>query len=181
MEQLGLGGKSYKMALLGLMHTRIGYADEASPLINNVYWACALGHSLGTMELANVISLIVKNVQCATVLSDILRRCAFSSSHALVPSKTNVDAKMLLLNHTSLKQLLDAAVSAYVETVHSRLTHISPRHYNDFLDFLSKARETFILSDDGHMRFSNLLDNMKVMYKGKKKLINLITDRFGVV
>uniref|UniRef100_A0A5S6QFE6 SWIM-type domain-containing protein n=1 Tax=Trichuris muris TaxID=70415 RepID=A0A5S6QFE6_TRIMR len=183
MEQLGLTGKAYKMALLGLRHLHIGHADDASPLINSVYWACALGHQLGTVELATVISLVVQHVQCATVLSDILRRCAFSSSHAILPvskSMVNAEAKLMLLNHTSLKQLLTAAMNAYAQTVHTRLVHISPRHYNEFLDFLTKARETFLLSEDGHIQFAHLIEHMKFLYKGKKKLVSLITERFGL-
>lgn len=75
-----------------------------------------------------------------------------------------------------LNQLLEAAISAYVNTTHSRyinilffsvlfftfntciyifrLSHISPRHYGDFIDFLSKARDTFVLARDGPAHFS---------------------------
>ncbi|KAL1234056.1 Zinc finger SWIM domain-containing protein [Trichinella spiralis] len=183
MEQLGQSEKAYNMALLGLSRMRIMHSDDASPLINSVYWACALAHSLGTMQLARVISLIIKHVQCATVLSDILRRCAFSSSHAIMnPSSKHgptSDAKLMLLSQASLKQLLNAAINAYIETVHSRLAHISPRHYNEFLDFLAKARETFVLSEEGHVKFSHLIEHMKFFYRGKKKLVALIRSRFG--
>lgn len=34
---------------------------------------------MGKAELANMIPLVIKNVQCATVLSDILRRCCAPS------------------------------------------------------------------------------------------------------
>lgn len=78
-----------------------------------------------------------------------------------------------------LKPLLDAAIAAYVNTTHSRLTHISPRHYGDFIDFLAKARETFLLAHDGLMQFGQLIENMKVAYKGKKKLMFLVKERFG--
>ncbi len=77
------------------------------------------------------------------------------------------------------RQLLDAAISAFVSTTHSRLSSISPRHYAEFIDFLCKARETFLLAPDGHTRFSQLVDNMKAAYKGKKKLVSLINARFG--
>jgi hypothetical protein len=74
---------------------------------------------------------------------------------------------------------LDAAIAAYISTTHSRLTHISPRHYGDFIEFLAKARETFMLAPDGPLQFAQLLDNMKVAYKGKKKLMCLVKERFG--
>ena len=56
---------------------------------------------------------------------------------------------------------------------------ISPRHYTEFIDFLTKAKETFMLSKDGPMQFAQLVENMKMAYKGKKKLVGLLKERFG--
>lgn len=87
--------------------------------------------------------------------------------------------KPLSYDRPPLRQLLEAAVAAYINTTHSRLTHISPRHYGDFIDFLTKARDTFMLAHDGHGQFNQLIENMKVAYKGKKKLMFLVKERFG--
>lgn len=87
--------------------------------------------------------------------------------------------KLLPYDKDPIRQLLDAAIAAYINTAHSRLTHISPRHYGDFIDFLSKARETFLLAPDGHLRFAKLIDDLKIMYRGKKKLMHLVRERFG--
>lgn len=62
-----------------------------------------------------------------------------------------------------------------------RLSHISPRHYGDFIDFLSKARDTFILARDGPAHFSRLIENITVAYKGKKKLVRQVRQRFQFV
>lgn len=64
--------------------------QDTHPAINDIHWACALSHSLGKNELATMIPLLVKNVQCATVLSDILRRCSMTPpgmtcAHTLPP------------------------------------------------------------------------------------------------
>lgn len=151
-----------------------------------------------------MIPLLVKNVQCATVLSDILRRCSMtapgmSCSHPPPPLETGKHhghqhrsrscggagggpgggIKPLSYDRPPLRQLLEAAVAAYINTTHSRLTHISPRHYGDFIDFLTKARDTFVLAHDGHTQFTQLIENMKVAYKGKKKLMFLVKERFG--
>jgi hypothetical protein len=75
---------------------------------------------------------------------------------------------------------MEATIRSYINTTHSKLTHISPRHYGDFIDFLSKARETFLLAQDGHIEFAQLIENMKLVYKGKKKLMYLIKERFGL-
>ena len=36
-----------------------------------------------------------------------------------------------------------------------------------------------MLSGDGPVQFSQLIDNMKMAYKGKKKLVCLIKEKFG--
>lgn len=99
--------------------------------------------------------------------------------HSRSSSRSCTALKPLSYDRPPLRQLLDAAVSAYINTTHSRLTHISPRHYGDFIDFLGKARDTFILAHDGHTQFQQLIENMKLAYKGKKKLMFLVKERFG--
>ncbi|GFT99338.1 zinc finger SWIM domain-containing protein 5 [Nephila pilipes] len=179
MEHRGYPHRAYKLAVLAMKGVHLAYNQDNHPAINDIHWACALAHSLGKSELTNLVPLLVKNVQCATVLSDILRRCSMAA-----PGIATLDAKRrcikpLSLDKPPLRQLLEAAISAYVNTTHSRLTHISPRHYGDFIEFLGKARETFLLAQDGHIQFAQLVDNMKSAYKGKKKLMLLVKERFG--
>ncbi|XP_069127958.1 zinc finger SWIM domain-containing protein 5-like [Argopecten irradians] len=180
MEHRGYPNRAYKLALLAMKNLHLAYNQDTHPAINDIHWACALSHSLGKNELATVIPVLVKNVQCATVLSDILRRCTLSA-----PGLASQDGKRRAIKHLSydklpLRQLMDATIHAYISTTHSKLTHISPRHYGDFIEFLSKARETFLLSQDGLIKFAQLIENMKLVYKGKKKLMYLIKERFGL-
>ena len=142
-----------------------------------MHWACALSHSLGKTELVSMVPLVVKNVQCATVLSDILRRCSITPPglhDSKVPTSSSLSSEL-----SPLRQLLEAAMAAYVTTTHSRLSSISPRHYTEFIDFLLKARDTFMMAHDGAMQFAQLVENMKLAYKGKKKLVCLVKERFG--
>jgi len=193
--------KAYEMAILGLANTHIGYSDEGSTLINDIYWTCYLAHEMDQKHplgcpqglpyrLAEVISLIVKNVKCATVLSEILKGYALGATGLATLGQTSISskrkhtvlpahAKIITFDKPPLSQLLDAAVASYVNTTHTRLTHISPRHYGEFLEFLAKARDTFVLAPDGGLHFSQMLENMKLVYKGKKKLMALISERFG--
>ncbi|XP_022255372.1 zinc finger SWIM domain-containing protein 5-like, partial [Limulus polyphemus] len=178
-EHRGYPHRAYKLAILAMKGVHLAYNQDNHPAINDIHWACALTHSLGKSELTNLVPLLVKNVHCATVLSDILRRCSMAP-----PGIATMDAKRrcikpLSLDKPPLRQLLEATISAYVNTTHSRLTHISPRHYSDFIEFLSKARETFLLAPEGHLQFAQLIDNMKTAYKGKKKLMFLVKERFG--
>ncbi|XP_076307460.1 zinc finger SWIM domain-containing protein 5-like isoform X1 [Tachypleus tridentatus] len=178
-EHRGYPHRAYKLAILAMKGVHLAYNQDNHPAINDIHWACALTHSLGKSELTNLVPLLVKNVHCATVLSDILRRCSMAP-----PGIATLDAKRrcikpLSLDKPPLRQLLEATVSAYVNTTHSRLTHISPRHYSDFIEFLSKARENFLLAPEGHLQFAQLIDNMKTAYKGKKKLMFLVKERFG--
>lgn len=82
------------------------------------------------------------------------------------------------LDRQPVATLLNAAVRAYIETVMKRLEHISPRHYSDFIEFLTRAQETIILAPDGLKEFATLLDKIKTLYKGKKKLMFLVKERF---
>ena len=180
MEHRGYPHRAYKLSLLAMKNLHLAYNQDTHPAINDIHWACALSHSLGRVELGNMIPLLVKNVQCATVLSDILRRCTLSAPGMASTDGKRRAVKLLSYDKQPLRQLMEATICSYINTTHSKLTHISPRHYGDFIDFLGKARETFLLAHDGHMQFAQLIDNMKLVYKGKKKLMYLIKERFGL-
>uniref|UniRef100_A0A0K2VCS0 ZSWIM4-8 C-terminal domain-containing protein n=1 Tax=Lepeophtheirus salmonis TaxID=72036 RepID=A0A0K2VCS0_LEPSM len=206
MEHRGYPHRAFKLALLAMKNVHLAYNQDTHPAINDIHWACALSHSLGKNELSTLVPLIVKNVECATVLSEILRRCSVtppgseglrrnkgggsngngnnnsSSNNTGVPPpgySNKTIAERLSYERSPLRQLLEAAIGAYANTTHSRLSSISPRHYTEFIEFLTKARETFLLAEDGALQFAQLIENMKLAYKGKKKLICLIKERFG--
>uniref|UniRef100_A0A8C1RMM2 Zinc finger SWIM-type containing 6 n=1 Tax=Cyprinus carpio TaxID=7962 RepID=A0A8C1RMM2_CYPCA len=142
MEHRGYPMRAYKLATLAMVHLNLSYNQDTHPAINDVLWACALSHSLGKNELAAIIPLVVKSVKCATVLSDILRRCTLTTPGMVALHSRRNSGKLMSLDKAPLRQLLDATIGAYINTTHSRLTHISPRHYSEFIEFLSKARET---------------------------------------
>ncbi|MBN3270391.1 ZSWM6 protein, partial [Polyodon spathula] len=179
MEHRGYPMRAYKLATLAMTHLNLSYNQDTHPAINDVLWACALSHSLGKNELAAIIPLVVKSVKCATVLSDILRRCTLTTPGMVALHGRRNSGKLMSLDKAPLRQLLDATIGAYINTTHSRLTHISPRHYSEFIEFLSKARETFLMAHDGHIQFTQFIDNLKQIYKGKKKLMMLVRERFG--
>ncbi|KAF4796454.1 zinc finger SWIM domain-containing protein 6 isoform X3 [Turdus rufiventris] len=179
MEHRGYPTRAYKLATSAITHLNLSYNQDTHPAINDVLWACALSHSLGKNELAAVIPLVVKSVKCATVLSDILRRCTLTTPGMVGLHGRRNSGKLVSLDKAPLRQLLDATIGAYISTTHSRLTHISPRHYSEFIEFLSKARETFLMAHDGHIQFMRFIDNLKQIYKGKKKLMMLVRERFG--
>nr|XP_051683999.1 zinc finger SWIM domain-containing protein 4 [Oryctolagus cuniculus] len=178
MEHRGLPLRAYKLATLALAQLSIAFNQDSHPAGNDVLWACSLSHSLGRHELSALVPLLIRSIQCAPMLSDILRRWTLSAP-GLGPLGARRAAKPLGADRAPLCQLLDAAVAAYITTSHSRLTHISPRHYGDFIEFLGKARETFLLAPDGHLQFTQFLENLKQTYKGKKKLMLLVRERFG--
>ncbi|XP_064162962.1 zinc finger SWIM domain-containing protein 6 [Anguilla rostrata] len=179
MEHRGYPMRAYKLATLAMTHLNLSYNQDTHPAINDVLWACALSHSLGKNELAAIIPLVVKSVKCATVLSDILRRCTLTTPGLVALHGRRNSGKLMSLDKAPLRQLLDATIGAYINTTHSRLTHISPRHYSEFIEFLGKARETFLMAHDGHIQFRQFIDNLKQIYKGKKKLMMLVRERFG--
>lgn len=79
MEHRGYAERAYKLSMLAMKNVHLAYNQDTHPAISDIHWACALSHSMGKQELANMIPLVIKNVQCATVLSDILRRCCAPS------------------------------------------------------------------------------------------------------
>uniref|UniRef100_A0A8C4T7T4 Zinc finger SWIM-type containing 4 n=1 Tax=Erpetoichthys calabaricus TaxID=27687 RepID=A0A8C4T7T4_ERPCA len=179
MEHRGLPLRAYKLASLALAHLNISYNQDAHPAVNDVLWACSLSHSLGKNELAAIVPLVIKSVRCAPVLSDILRRWTLPSPGLSgIPGRRN-SGKMMGTDKAPLCQMLEASIGAYINTTHSRLTHISPRHYGEFIEFLGKARETFLMAPDGHLQFGQFIENLKQTYKGKKKLMLLVRERFG--
>ncbi|XP_053869237.1 zinc finger SWIM domain-containing protein 4 isoform X1 [Malaclemys terrapin pileata] len=182
MEHRGLPLRAYKLATLAFSHLSIAFNQDTHPAVNDVLWACSLSHSLGKSQLSAIVPLIIQSVQCAPMLSDILRRWSLPPPGLAALSGRRHAAKPTAapgLDKAPLCQLLEAAIAAYVSTTHSRLTHISPRHYSEFIEFLCKARETFLLAPDGHLQFGQFLDNLKQTYKGKKKLMLLVRERFG--
>ncbi|KAB7499852.1 Zinc finger SWIM domain-containing protein 6 [Armadillidium nasatum] len=179
MEHRGYPHRAYTLATLAMQSVHLAYNQDTHPAINDIHWAVALAHSLGRGELSQMLPILVKNVQCATVLSDVLRRCSLSAPGIACPDSKRRPIKPLAFDKAPLRGLLDATILAYINTTNSRLTHISPRHYQDFIDFLTKAHETFMLAHDGHIQFAQLIENMKVAYKGKKKLMCLVRERFG--
>ncbi|XP_071448668.1 zinc finger SWIM domain-containing protein 5-like [Hetaerina americana] len=240
MQHRGYPHRAYKLALLAMKKVHLAYNQDTHPAINDIHWACALAHSLGKLELESIVPLLIKNVRCATVLSDFLRRWSLTLPGSMVPPRPPPPPpppQISSSNSSSGGQSSGggppnsslppppqpppppppslvglggsicpdgkcglgtmglggmaygggmgcgggggAAIAAYVDTTHSRLAHISPRHYGDFIEFLAKARETFLLASDGPAQFAALIDNMTVKYKGKKKLMCLVRERFG--
>ena len=240
MENRGHPHRAFKLCLLAIKLVHIGQNGETHVCVPDINWACVLAHNLGKQELASLVPLLVKNIECATILSDILRRFSIgslsvaaaaaaaanavaassngtfgtttttsnsstahgsmasnsltnsssannASNHSSLYFGTNSQrsvsmantAKALQVDKSPLRPLLEAAINAYIRTADNRLNHISPRHYGDFIEFLAKARETFMLAADGSVRFVGLLDHMRRVYKGKKKLLGLIHERFG--
>ncbi|KAA3677640.1 uncharacterized protein DEA37_0000511, partial [Paragonimus westermani] len=92
----------------------------------------------------------------------------------------SVGGKLLSLDRPPLKGLLDAAVNAFVTATHTRLSNISPRQYAEFVDFLARARDTFhLLRPDGPAQFRSLVECLRQTYRGKRKLVALLAERFG--
>jgi hypothetical protein len=74
MEHRGYPARAYNLATLAIKSVHLAYNQDTHPAINDIHWACGLSHSLGKAELTKLIPIVIKNIQCATVLSDILRR-----------------------------------------------------------------------------------------------------------
>ncbi|XP_046852057.1 zinc finger SWIM domain-containing protein 5-like [Xenia sp. Carnegie-2017] len=165
--------KAFQLAALAIKHSTVGNNEQ--PCVGDVHWSCGLAHALGKTELTHMISLIVNAVQCPTVLSDLLHRCTLTPV-GVAQINTGTPIK-LTYSDQCLQPLIEAAINGFVSCVHNRLTQISPKHYTDFSHFLMKAKDVFLLAKDGEKRFEALIDNMKILYRGKRKLMTLLSQR----
>lgn len=238
LEHKAFHHNAFQLAIIAVKQVQIPFNGDTHAHVGDIHWTCKFAYQLGKEELNKLVPLLVRNIQCAPVLSDILKNyvhphsitSSMASAAAHATGGTNVATGGVLPvppgahtavvphhhhhpaythaehhghhpshppshhHHSSsskrfksklpidkppLKCLLDAAIKAYINTTHSRLAHISPRHYGDFIEFLTKAQETFRMSPEGQIQFTTLLDNMKMVYKGKKKLMFLVKERFN--
>ena len=180
--------RAFKLSNLALKRLKIGASQETHHSVNDVHWAVAISFQLGRSEIVATLRQVISSVQCANVLSDILRRCTMSAPNVLDSSKRSAGSKspgggssssrFLNINQSPLNELLEATLNAYLSGITSRLQHISPRHYTDFLTLLHKARHTFSLAPNGRERFAQLMESLMTTHKGKKKLMQLIRQTF---
>ena len=168
--------KAFRLAALAIKHSSVAN-NECSPSVGDVHWSCGLAHALGKTELAHMILLIVNAVQCPSVLSDLLHRCTLTPAGVAQINPQSSGPTRLTYDDPCLQPLVEAAINAYVNCAHNRLNQISPKHYTDFTDFLLKAKEIFLLAKDGDRRFNALIENMKILYRGKRKLMTLVSQR----
>ncbi|VDQ09488.1 unnamed protein product [Trichobilharzia regenti] len=88
-------------------------------------------------------------------------------------------SRLLSLDRPPLKGLLAAALNAFIKATHTRLSNISPRQYSEFVDFLTRARDTFhLLRPDGPLQFRQWVEFLRQTYRGKRKLVSLLSERF---
>lgn len=100
-------------------------------------------------------------------------------SFSLAPFYMNNYKQYLSVEAPPLKALLDATINAYIMTTHSRLASVSPRQYGDFVEFLARAYDVFsLLKPDGLRQFYQLVASLCHSYRGKRKLVTLLTERF---
>ena len=74
--------------------------------------------------------------------------------------------------------LLKRTMRAFIDTTRNRLQNISPRHYNEFIEFLAKAQGIFDKATDGPQQFKDLIAEIIKSYRTKKKLMEQLKDRF---
>ena len=74
LEHRGHFHKAYNMAALATRGVMISYTQEGHQAVLDIYWTVVLAKTLGRTQLAQLVPVLVKNIQCATVLSDILKK-----------------------------------------------------------------------------------------------------------
>lgn len=153
MEFRGYSLRVFKLVLLVMSYFNLVYNQDIYLVINDVFWACVFSYFLGKNELVVFIFLVVKSVYCVIVFSDILRRCIVIVFGLVGILGRRSFGKFMFIDKVLLRQLLDVIINVYINIIYLRLIYISFRYYGEFIEFLSKVREIFLLFQDGYLQF----------------------------
>lgn len=201
----GLTDKAFDIAMVAVESFSIPLNSDNSSSKKDLISACEYAKKVGRFSM--LIPKLINNIECATVLSEIYLQFHPSnqtSNYGRTPYANDVMAATYRLNlnygnkadytmlaglgtdmyQRSLEDakwwdaLLKRTLKAFVDTTRTRLQNISPRHYEEFIDFLEKAQGTFEKAVDGPQQFKKLISEIIKSYKTKKKLIEKLKSRF---
>nr|CDS25321.2 zinc finger SWIM domain containing protein [Hymenolepis microstoma] len=190
LDSRGFSEQAFPFTVQAIRQFVLTGLQDNHPIAQDVLWSCQLAHRLGLTKLSEFLKVVITNVHCPAVLTEILHRCRAPlpygprphfSLHPQMnhPFFCNNYKQRLSVDVPPLKALLDATINAYIMTTHSRLASISPRQYGDFVDFLARAHEVFsLLKPDGLRQFHQLVTSLCHSYRGKRKLVTLLNERF---
>lgn len=195
--------QAFEIAMVAVDSLSIPSNSDNSSSKKDIFSACEYAQKVN--GFSTLIPKLINNIECATVLSEIHQRfcpsnlmtSGYSRGYDLMAayggnlSYNSTEYKNILntLNNPEVyKQrvedarwwtaLLKRTLKAFVDTTRTRLQNISPRHYSEFIDFLTKAQGTFDKAPDGPQQFKDLISEIMKSYRTKKKLMGDLKKQF---
>lgn len=199
-KDLHMTDRAFEIAMVAVRSLSIpSNSDNTSPKKDDLMRACEYAKKVN--GFSTLIPLLINNIECATVLSEIYN--TFSPNPLFYRGYNNADIlsayqKNVGYNNDLLKSLnadmyrhqkeeaqcwdalLKRTLKAFVDTTSVRLQNISPRHYSEFISFLLKASETFEKAADGPQQFRDLISGIMKNYRTKKKLMEKLRGQFNL-
>lgn len=163
--------KAFTIAMVAVDSLTIPSNSDNSTSKKDIMSACEYARKVN--GFSTLIPKLIKNIECATVLSEIYHQFGLKEIH-------NQSGLINQYVHdvTWWAALLEQTLKAFVDTTRSRLQNISPRRYGELIDFLSKAQEAFDKAPDGRQQFKDLISEIMKSYRTKKKLMEKLKARF---
>ncbi|XP_064457941.1 zinc finger SWIM domain-containing protein 8 homolog [Ornithodoros turicata] len=143
------------------------------PYGEDVKWLLRVAKKLGTSYLQESCTCTVNSVASPFVLYEIVvdtaHHLARSGSTALsVPLRSHV--------LTPLIPLIQKCQQMFIACTHTKMYHITPAEYDEFISILRNAREAFLLTPGGMAQFMELVQSLRRSKSCKKELWQRITN-----
>ncbi|XP_070544794.1 zinc finger SWIM domain-containing protein 8-like [Ptychodera flava] len=134
------------------------------PYGDDIKWLLSIAMKLGTSFLQQFCVSAVNVIVSPFILQDI----AIESAQYL----TQINHAQFSTNLRSpiLSPIIQKCLQMYSQCIHSRLFHITPNEYEDFISIVRTARGAFSMVPGGMVQFSELLRTLQRTKSCKKEL-----------
>ncbi|XP_077999779.1 zinc finger SWIM domain-containing protein 8-like [Glandiceps talaboti] len=134
------------------------------PYGEDIKWLLNIAMKLGTSFLQQFCVGAVNVIVSPFILQDI----AIEAAHYL--TQTNHAQFSSNLRSPILSPIIQKCLQMYTQCIHSRVFHITPNEYDDFISVVRTARGAFSMVPGGMVQFSELLRTLQRSKSCKKEL-----------
>lgn len=140
------------------------------PYGEDVKWLLGVAKKLGTSYLQEFCMCTVNSVASPFVLYEIVT----DTAHHLTRS-SSATVSMPVRSHV-LTPLIQKCQQMFIACTHTKMYHITPAEYDEFINILRSARMAFMLTPGGMVQFTELLHSLRRSKSCKKDLWQRISN-----
>jgi hypothetical protein len=134
------------------------------PYGEDVKWLHNVAMKLGPSYLQQFCASTVNTVVSPFVLLDI----AMESANFLACNNTSQTSQQIRL--PILNSLLQRCLQMFIQCTHTRVHHITPSDYEEFVSIVCSARNAFCMAPGGMVQFNEMLQGLRRSKSCKKEL-----------